>query len=55
MLSTRNNYRLREKMSSLDEGGYQVYESESDYDPFGAAHSSTSISAARFTVAKDMD
>ena len=48
----------REKMSSLrQEGGLSGFtkRSESEYDPFGAAHSSTSISAGLgFTVAKDM-
>ncbi len=48
----------REKMSSLrQEGGLSGFtkRSESDYDPFGAAHSSTSISAGLgFTVARDM-
>ena len=48
----------REKMNSLrQEGGLSGFtkRSESDYDPFGAAHSSTSISAGLgFTVARDM-
>jgi 1-deoxy-D-xylulose-5-phosphate synthase len=48
----------RERMTSLrqDRGlsGF-TKRSESDYDPFGAAHSSTSISAALgFTVGRDM-
>ena len=48
----------REKMNSLrQEGGLSGFtkRSESNYDPFGAAHSSTSISAGLgFTVARDM-
>ena len=48
----------RAKMSSLRQGGGIsgfTKRSESDYDPFGAAHSSTSISAALgFTVGRDM-
>ena len=48
----------KEKMNSLrQEGGLSGFtkRSESDYDPFGAAHSSTSISAGLgFTVARDM-
>ena len=37
----------RDKIKTLRKGGvYQVYKtSESEYDPFGAAHSSTSISS----------
>ncbi|MGB3244913.1 MAG: 1-deoxy-D-xylulose-5-phosphate synthase [Sulfitobacter sp.] len=48
----------RERMKTLrQEGGISGFtkRSESEYDPFGAAHSSTSISAALgFTVARDM-
>jgi 1-deoxy-D-xylulose-5-phosphate synthase len=48
----------RERMATLrQEGGISGFtkRSESQYDPFGAAHSSTSISAAMgFTVARDM-
>jgi 1-deoxy-D-xylulose-5-phosphate synthase len=48
----------RARMSTLrQEGGISGFtkRSESDFDPFGAAHSSTSISAALgFTVARDM-
>ncbi len=48
----------RHRMNSLrQEGGISGFtkRSESEYDPFGAAHSSTSISAALgFTVARDM-
>jgi 1-deoxy-D-xylulose-5-phosphate synthase len=48
----------RERMATLrQEGGISGFtkRSESPYDPFGAAHSSTSISAAMgFTVARDM-
>ncbi|MEJ6396683.1 1-deoxy-D-xylulose-5-phosphate synthase [Yoonia sp. 208BN28-4] len=48
----------RDRMSTLrQEGGISGFtkRSESEYDPFGAAHSSTSISAALgFTVARDM-
>ena len=48
----------RARMSTLrQEGGISGFtkRSESDYDPFGAAHSSTSISAALgFTVGRDM-
>ncbi len=48
----------RSKMHSLRQGGGIsgfTKRSESDYDPFGAAHSSTSISAALgFTVGRDM-
>ena len=48
----------REKMKTLrQEGGLSGFtkRSESNYDPFGAAHSSTSISAGLgFTVARDM-
>ncbi len=48
----------RNRMSTLrQEGGISGFtkRSESEYDPFGAAHSSTSISAALgFTVARDM-
>ena len=48
----------RARMSSLRQGGGIsgfTKRSESEYDPFGAAHSSTSISAALgFTVARDM-
>jgi 1-deoxy-D-xylulose-5-phosphate synthase len=48
----------RDRMATLrQEGGISGFtkRSESQYDPFGAAHSSTSISAAMgFTVARDM-
>ncbi|MDF1727170.1 MAG: 1-deoxy-D-xylulose-5-phosphate synthase [Sulfitobacter sp.] len=48
----------RDRMSTLrQEGGISGFtkRSESEYDPFGAAHSSTSISAALgFTVGRDM-
>ena len=48
----------RERMRTLRQGGGLsgfTKRSESDYDPFGAAHSSTSISAALgFTVGRDM-
>ncbi|MGA9432787.1 MAG: 1-deoxy-D-xylulose-5-phosphate synthase [Roseobacter sp.] len=48
----------RARMSSLRQGGGIsgfTKRSESEYDPFGAAHSSTSISAALgFTVGRDM-
>ncbi len=48
----------RDRMSTLrQEGGISGFtkRAESEYDPFGAAHSSTSISAALgFTVARDM-
>jgi len=48
----------RDRMHTLrQEGGLSGFtkRSESEYDPFGAAHSSTSISAALgFTVARDM-
>lgn len=48
----------RDRMHSLrQEGGISGFtkRSESEYDPFGAAHSSTSISAALgFTVGRDM-
>ena len=48
----------REQMRSLRQGGGLsgfTKRSESEYDPFGAAHSSTSISAALgFTVGRDM-
>ncbi len=48
----------RDRMSTLrQEGGLSGFtkRSESEFDPFGAAHSSTSISAALgFTVARDM-
>ena len=48
----------RDKMHTLrQEGGLSGFtkRSESEFDPFGAAHSSTSISAALgFTVARDM-
>jgi 1-deoxy-D-xylulose-5-phosphate synthase len=48
----------RDKMHTLrQEGGLSGFtkRSESAYDPFGAAHSSTSISAALgFTIARDM-
>ncbi len=48
----------RDRIRTLrQEGGLSGFtkRSESDYDPFGAAHSSTSISAALgFTVARDM-
>ncbi|MEM9576943.1 MAG: 1-deoxy-D-xylulose-5-phosphate synthase [Pseudomonadota bacterium] len=48
----------RAQMSGLRQGGGIsgfTKRSESDYDPFGAAHSSTSISAALgFTVGRDM-
>ncbi len=48
----------KEKMKTLrQEGGLSGFtkRSESNYDPFGAAHSSTSISAGLgFTVARDM-
>ncbi len=48
----------RDRIRTLrSEGGLSGFtkRSESDYDPFGAAHSSTSISAALgFTVARDM-
>lgn len=48
----------RERMNSLrQEGGISGFtkRSESEFDPFGAAHSSTSISAALgFSVARDM-
>lgn len=48
----------RERMRSLrQEGGLSGFtkRSESEYDPFGAAHSSTSISAALgFTIGRDM-
>lgn len=49
----------RADMGTLrQEGGLSGFtkRSESPYDPFGAAHSSTSISAAHgFTVARDLD
>lgn len=48
----------RDRMTTLrQEGGLSGFtkRAESDYDPFGAAHSSTSISAALgFTVGRDM-
>ena len=48
----------RDRMGTLrQEGGLSGFtkRAESEYDPFGAAHSSTSISAALgFTVARDM-
>ena len=48
----------RERMRTLRQGGGLsgfTKRSESDFDPFGAAHSSTSISAALgFAVARDM-
>ncbi|MGB5865123.1 MAG: 1-deoxy-D-xylulose-5-phosphate synthase [Sulfitobacter sp.] len=48
----------RDKMHTLrQEGGLSGFtkRSESEFDPFGAAHSSTSISAALgFTIARDM-
>ena len=48
----------REQMSSLRQGGGLsgfTKRAESEYDPFGAAHSSTSISSALgFAVARDM-
>ena len=48
----------RERMNTLrQEGGLSGFtkRAESEFDPFGAAHSSTSISAALgFTVARDM-
>jgi len=48
----------RAQMKTLrQEGGISGFtkRSESDFDPFGAAHSSTSISAALgFTIARDM-
>ncbi|WP_298844644.1 1-deoxy-D-xylulose-5-phosphate synthase [uncultured Roseobacter sp.] len=48
----------RDRMHTLRQGGGIsgfTKRSESDYDPFGAAHSSTSISAALgFTVGRDM-
>ncbi|MEO9649742.1 MAG: 1-deoxy-D-xylulose-5-phosphate synthase [Roseobacter sp.] len=48
----------RERMTTLrQEGGLSGFtkRSESDFDPFGAAHAATSISAAMgFTVARDM-
>ena len=48
----------RDRMNTLrQEGGLSGFtkRAESDYDPFGAAHSSTSISAALgFTVGRDM-
>ncbi len=48
----------RDRMHTLRQGGGIsgfTKRSESEYDPFGAAHSSTSISAALgFTVARDM-
>ena len=48
----------RDRMRSLrQEGGLSGFtkRAESDYDPFGAAHSSTSISAALgFTIGRDM-
>ncbi|MEO0991774.1 MAG: 1-deoxy-D-xylulose-5-phosphate synthase N-terminal domain-containing protein, partial [Pseudomonadota bacterium] len=48
----------RDRIRTLrQEGGLSGFtkRSESDYDPFGAAHSSTSISAALgFTVGRDM-
>ena len=48
----------RERMSTLRQGGGVsgfTKRSESEYDPFGAAHSSTSISAALgFAVGRDM-
>ncbi len=48
----------RSRMSTLRQGGGIsgfTKRSESEYDPFGAAHSSTSISAALgFTVGRDM-
>ena len=48
----------RERMATLRQGGGLsgfTKRSESEYDPFGAAHSSTSISAALgFAVARDM-
>ena len=48
----------RERMRSLRQGGGVsgfTKRSESEYDPFGAAHSSTSISAALgFVVGRDM-
>ena len=48
----------RDRMHTLrQEGGISGFtkRSESEYDPFGAAHSSTSISAALgFTVGRDM-
>jgi len=48
----------RERMRTLRQGGGLsgfTKRSESEYDPFGAAHSSTSISAALgFTIGRDM-
>ncbi|WP_299960638.1 1-deoxy-D-xylulose-5-phosphate synthase [uncultured Roseobacter sp.] len=48
----------RDRMHTLRQGGGLsgfTKRSESDYDPFGAAHSSTSISAALgFTIGRDM-
>lgn len=48
----------RERMGSLRQGGGLsgfTKRAESDYDPFGAAHSSTSISAGLgFTIGRDM-
>ncbi len=48
----------RDRMHSLRQGGGVsgfTKRSESEYDPFGAAHSSTSISAALgFTIGRDM-
>lgn len=48
----------RDRMSSLRQGGGVsgfTKRSESEFDPFGAAHSSTSISAALgFTIGRDM-
>jgi 1-deoxy-D-xylulose-5-phosphate synthase len=48
----------RERMGSLRQGGGLsgfTKRTESDYDPFGAAHSSTSISAGLgFTIGRDM-
>ena len=48
----------RDRMSTLrQEGGISGFtkRAESEFDPFGAAHSSTSISAALgFTIARDM-
>jgi 1-deoxy-D-xylulose-5-phosphate synthase len=48
----------RDRMHTLrQEGGLSGFtkRAESEYDPFGAAHSSTSISAALgFTIGRDM-
>ena len=58
MLSSQNNYRTpkRDEKSS-PKGGLSGFtkRSESEYDPFGAAHSSTSISATLgFTMAREL-